>query len=105
MKRFALLTVFLAGIATLGCAGSSNQSTTQADADSQVGAGINFEQRPILARAELTTEVDERRFRAVGPVGSDFRDNTKELFFVGQLKNIGAEAEIEVHWGRNSRNI
>jgi hypothetical protein len=58
--------------------------------------------RAVVVSAELTTEVDEQRYLATGPILQEFPPAQKAIFLVGKLKRVPTQARIEVRWFRDA---
>ncbi len=100
MRKLILL---LAPLALAACGGAANSdiedpsSRNDDDVKVRYSAG-DFAARAELARAELTTEVDAKRYRASGPITSRFEKSEPVIYFVGRLKKVPTDATIEVRW-------
>lgn len=100
MKKLTLLLApfFLAACGGAGNSGpKSPSSQNQDDVEVRYGAE-DFAARAELARAELTTAVDAKRYRAAGPVTDQFRKSEPVIYLVGRLKKVPTDATIEVRW-------
>jgi len=58
--------------------------------------------RPLLKKAELTTEVDEDRYKCLAPPKTEFEPVEHPIYFVGILKNVPTDSTIEVRWYKDS---
>jgi hypothetical protein len=94
----------------LACGGSPSNTDT---ADQLLGNQERAERissedlapRPTVARADLTTAVDEKRYRAAAPPAKEFHPKkTKVIYLVGRLKNVPTDSTIEVHWFLDSES-
>lgn len=90
-----LLTVMAAFVVACGSTAPPPQSSE--DERPKLSAE-DFAPRPRLLRAEVTTEVDPSRYRALAPPTSVFRTDLDQLFLVGKLKDVPTDATIEVKW-------
>jgi len=96
----ALFTIF----ATPGCGGAGKPTTTTAPAPEPEPAmdAEDLIPRAVLVSAELTTEVDEKRFRATGDIASSFEPDEPVIYLVATLKSVPTQARIEVRWQRDA---
>jgi hypothetical protein len=58
--------------------------------------------RPVLKKADLTTEVDERRYRAIADPKTEFEPDEHPIYFVAMLKDVPTDSTIEVRWYKDS---
>jgi hypothetical protein len=98
MRRFLLITAVL----STACGGADKTdvnapSSPEEDVEVKYTAA-DMVPRAVLDRAELTTAVDEKRFRAAAPVRTQFELSDKIIYFVGKLKRVPTDASIEVRW-------
>ncbi|MCP4602664.1 MAG: hypothetical protein GY847_19475 [Proteobacteria bacterium] len=54
--------------------------------------------RAVIVRADLTTAVDAKRYRATAPIASEFTATEPVIYLVGRLKRVPTDSTIEVHW-------
>jgi hypothetical protein len=90
-----------------GCGGSTRRGGRGGDVDEPTEEELRLtaddvEPRARLKRAELTLEVDERRYRAIAPARSEFEPNEHPIYFVGILKDVPTDSTIEVRWFKDS---
>ena len=97
MRRFLLIMTLL----TTACGASKTEVSTADDQEDDVEIKYTAEDlvpRAVLERAELTSAVDEKRFRAAAPTQTEFDPSDKIIYFVGKLKQVPTDATIEVRW-------
>ncbi len=93
MRRLlAVITAFF-----MACGSAPPEASGPDDERPRLDA-LDLAPRAELLRAEVTTEVDERRYRALAPPTSSFRTDQDRLYLVGKLKNVPPEATVEVRW-------
>ena len=101
MQRLA--TPLIALILTTACGGAGTGSDPRGQQDGQDGLNENLTAedmipRAELSRAELTTEVDAKRYRSEAPPATEFTPTEKTIYFVGRLKKVPTDSTIEVRW-------
>lgn len=98
MRRFLLITALLG----TACGGANKADVTDPSSEEEdievKYTAADMVSRAVLDRAELTTAVDEKRFRAAAPVRTQFEPSDKIIYFVGKLKRVPTDASIEVRW-------
>ncbi len=96
-----ILSIIIIGFVICAC-GSQKVEVNEPPADEEEVevkySAEDFVSRASLERAELTTAVDEKRFRAAAPVTTQFDPSDKIIYLVGRLKSVPTDATIEVHW-------
>jgi len=81
------------------CGGAPPNAAPVVDTDTGPGfSAADFVSRPELRSTELTTEVDEQRYRAIGEVLTEFSPSTPIIYLVGKLVKVPTGAIIEVRW-------
>jgi len=100
MRRILLITILWSA----ACGSSPKETASPADDyEDEEAAEVKYTAedmvpRAVLDRAELTTAVDEKRFRAAAPIQTEFSPSDKIIYFVGKLKRVPTDATIEVRW-------
>jgi len=91
------------------CSGSKSKTSNQYNVDNIDGkpkyTKEDLVSRAVLDKAELTTEVDEKRFRAAAPTTTKFDPYEDIIYFVGKLKRTPTDATIEVRWFLDSNPL
>jgi hypothetical protein len=101
MSRFVLVSCLLLGGCGGGSRGSRPMSETGESSEEDLGVRMTADDmvsRSILTKADLTTEVDPKRYRAIAQISSEFSAAEPVIYMVGRLKNIPADSTIEVRW-------
>ncbi|NLN63284.1 MAG: hypothetical protein GX146_10460 [Myxococcales bacterium] len=97
-KIFAMGTLLLAA-SIAACGAAQPEPTTPVEEKERYQFGPeDFSWKPELRAAELTTEVDDKRYRAVGDILTEFSPATPTIYLVGRLAKVPAAAAIEVRW-------
>ena len=52
----------------------------------------------MLVDAEFTTDVDQASMTAAAPVSVEFLPDTQSIYFLGHLRDLPEESDIEVRW-------
>jgi hypothetical protein len=100
MRHFLLFTTVI-GILAEACGGAKNTTVSAPLPEDDVEAKYTAEDmvpRAVLDRAELTSAIDEKRYRAAAPIQTEFQPSDKIIYFVGKLKRVPTDATIEVRW-------
>ncbi|MBW2276237.1 MAG: hypothetical protein JRF63_02025 [Deltaproteobacteria bacterium] len=58
--------------------------------------------RPVIKKAELTTEVDEDRYKCLEPPKTEFEPAEHPIYFLAILKDVPTDSTIEVRWYKDS---
>jgi hypothetical protein len=104
--RRTTLAILLAAAALSGC-GGGGRSRKGGGADEPTVEELRLTPedlvpRAMLKRAELSTEVDERRYRCLAPPRTEFEPHEHPIYFVAILKNVPTDSTIEVRWYKDS---
>jgi hypothetical protein len=62
----------------------------------------DLDRPPSLTKGELTTAVDEKRYRVAAPPRREFSVGQRTIYLVGRISDISADATIEVRWFKDS---
>ncbi|MDJ0762868.1 MAG: hypothetical protein QNJ97_07740 [Myxococcota bacterium] len=95
--------VFISSIFFIACGGASPSGKPTVDVPEQDEIEVGYDAgdfvpRAVLARAELTTAVDAKRYRSAAPVTTTFSVKERIIYFVGKLRKVPTDAAIEVRW-------
>ncbi len=103
MYRLLLISSIL--VAACGSAAERDSSTVsdgepdlQEEETSSDYSAEDMVPRAVLARADLTTAVNEKRYRATAPIVTEFTAEQPVIYMVGRLKQVPTDSTIEVHW-------
>lgn len=103
MLLFAIASFTLISCGGAGGRGKSAQDLQDAEIDEE--SKLDEEDlipRAVLVSAVLTTEVDQKRYRATGPILSEFEPTQSVIYLVATLKDVPTQARIEVRWYRDA---
>ena len=111
MTLFRTLFLICCGILMLlpACGGSgpgATASSASASADDVNTEGMPPAERLTaddvyraeLIQTDLTDEVDEKRYKAIGDVLSEISPRQRIIYFVGKLRRVPTQARIQVLW-------
>jgi hypothetical protein len=99
MRKLILL--LLATLTTYcgGAKGPGAESPSRDDEDMDIKyTAEDMVPRAELARADLTTAVDAKRYRVAAPVSTQFEPDDDVIYLVGRLKKVPTDSTIEVRW-------
>ncbi len=98
MTRF-LPFIFVLAVACGGANSNSNRPQSEEAESGEIGmTAADMVPRAVVSRADLTTAVDEKRYRATAPLKTEFKPTEKMIYLVGRLKNVPTDSTIEVRW-------
>jgi hypothetical protein len=105
MSKLILLAVLL----TTACGGARDGEISDPSDEEEEELEFKYTaadmvSRAELARAELTTAVDAKRYRAAAPITTSFDKSAPVIYFVGRLKRVPTDATIEVRWFIDSQS-
>ncbi|MCP4677807.1 MAG: hypothetical protein GY854_20270 [Deltaproteobacteria bacterium] len=87
------------GGATQGAGSGKSGEGTGSGGDLEPGyTADDLVERAVVTRAEFTTAVDEKRYRAKAPPATEFSSKERVIYLVGRLKRVPTDSTIEVHW-------
>jgi hypothetical protein len=92
-KIFFVFLVFF-----IGCGGAAKRTTDLEGTDYDQLTGEDMIPQGIVSKADFTTAVDEKRYRAAAPITNDFRPTQGIIYLVGKLKRVPSHANIQVKW-------
>ncbi|MBN2714353.1 MAG: hypothetical protein JXX14_00785 [Deltaproteobacteria bacterium] len=103
-----ILFVICFGVTVVACGGTgprSTDSSAAADGSDEMGNLPPAERltaddvyRAELIQSELTDEVDEKRYKAIGEVLTEVSPRQRIIYFVGKLRRVPTQARIQVMW-------
>jgi len=107
--RETTLTILLVLALLTGCGGGSarGRGAGAGGADEPTAEEVRLTAgdvgpRPVLKRAELSTEIDERRFKCLAPARTEFEPREHPIYLVAMLKDVPTDSTIEVRWYKDS---
>ncbi|MFO8070563.1 MAG: hypothetical protein R6V85_01695 [Polyangia bacterium] len=96
-----ILTAALLLAATASCGGAEKGDAKSARDEVRLDAQ-DVEPRAVLAEAVLTTEADEKRYRALAPEREEFAPDQEVIYLVGELRRVPTDSAIELRWMRDA---
>ncbi len=94
------IVLILSGL-LIACGGATNGAGSAdgvgGDLESEFTAD-DLVERAVVTRADFTTSVDEKRFRATTPPATEYSSKERVIYLVGRLKRVPTDSTIEVHW-------
>jgi len=100
MKRLPLWA--LASALASGCGAAPSERGSPGGGERRIEAE-DLGDLAVLVRSDLTTAVDERRYRPAAPAATEFAPETPAIYLVGKLKYVPTQAAIEVRWFREGQ--
>jgi len=101
MQRLLLLSLLCCMPAGCGGAQDSRINDSLDSGDDPAYSSDDFVTRPVLARAELTTAVNELRMRPAAAVSTEFDPGDPVIHLIARMKRLPANSLIEVRWFRD----
>jgi len=106
-KSTRTLLLIIAALSMLACGGADKGKAALDAEDAEIEEESRLDEedlvpRAVLVKAVLTTEVNQKRYRATGPIVSEFEPDQEIIYLVATLKDVPTQAEIEVRWYRDA---